>query len=184
MPGWPEPIQEDYGGADRFHGFLAQELMPAIAGAWPADLADQTLYGHSMGGLFTLHALLNHPNSFRNFVASSPSIWWSDRQVLDAVPAFARRVETGAAQPRVLITIGATEQDPPTTVPAGMTREAMEKLVADARMVTNAAELAARLDAIKGGAGYLVRYRPLDEDDHTTSLTTSIGRALAFALRP
>jgi hypothetical protein len=104
--------------------------------------------------------------------------------VLDAVPAFARRVETGAAQPRVLITIGATEQDPPTTVPAGMTREAMEKLVADARMVTNAAELAARLDAIKGGAGYLVRYRPLDEDDHTTSLTTSIGRALAFALRP
>ena len=60
------------------------------------------------------------------------------------MPAFAARVEAGEAQPRVLISIGATEQDPPPTVPPGMTREAADKLVADARMVDNAAELGAR----------------------------------------
>jgi uncharacterized protein len=184
MPGWPEPKAEDYGGAEDFHRFLTEELRPLIAERWPIDPANQTLYGHSLGGLFTLYALLNHPDSFRTFVASSPSIWWNERAILDDVPAFAARVETGEAQPRVLISVGATEQEPPAIVPPGFTREQMEKTVADARMVDNAAELGARLEALKGAPGYLARYRALDEDDHATSLATSIGRMLGFALRP
>ena len=184
MPGWPEPKPEDYGGAEEFHRFLTEELRPLIAARWPIDPADQTLYGHSLGGLFTLYALLNHPTSFRGFVASSPSIWWNERAILDDVPAFAARIAAGEAQPRVLITIGATEQDPLAVVPPGFTRETAEKMIVDARMVENAAELGAQLEALKGGPSYLARYRALDEDDHTTSLATSIGRMLGFALRP
>jgi predicted alpha/beta superfamily hydrolase len=42
----------------------------------------------SWGGLFTLGVLLNHPETFHNFVASSPSIWWNRRSVLANVPAY------------------------------------------------------------------------------------------------
>jgi predicted alpha/beta superfamily hydrolase len=182
-PGWPEPTLEDFGGAEAFFGFITEELRPAIAAEWPINPADQTLYGHSLGGLFALHALFNHPEAFRNFVASSPSIWWNDRAILKDEVGFARCVEAGDAAPRVLITIGATEQDGMTELPPGYTQEAADKLIVEARMVDNAAELGARLAALSGPAGYEARYRALHEDDHTTALATSIARAITFALR-
>jgi hypothetical protein len=184
MPGWPESKAEDYGGAEDFHGFLTEELEPLIAASFPIDPADKTLFGHSLGGLFTLHALLNHPQSYRNFVASSPSIWWNQRAILGDIPPFARRVEAGEVQPRVLITMGATEQDPPRVAPPGLTLERGAQTIADARMVDNAAEFSGQLAALKGGPGYHVRYRSLDEDDHATSLATAIGRMMSFTLRP
>ncbi len=183
QPGWPEPRAEDFGGAEAFLDFLVNELRPLIAERFEGDVDSQTLYGHSLGGLFTLYALFRRPDSFRNFVASSPSIWWNDRAILKDVEAFARRVEAGEVSPRVLITIGADEQAKLATPPPGMSREAADRLIAAARMVDNAAELGARLAALDGRSGYLARYRALDEDDHTTSLATSIGRALSFALR-
>lgn len=183
VPGWPEPTEADFGGAEDFYRFLVEELRPAIAAGWQVDPADQTLYGHSLGGLLTLHVLFAHPDSFRNFVASSPSIWWNERAILADVPAFARRVEAGEVTPRVLITIGATEQEPPKALPPGMTQEDANQRIAQARMVDNAADLGGRLAALKGAPGYEARYRGLDEDDHSTSLGTSIARAISFALR-
>ena len=72
---------------------------------------------------------------------TSPSIWWNDRAVLAGEADVARRVETGEIEPRVLVTIGAFEQDPPKVPPPGMTAEAVAELVAEGRMVENALEL-------------------------------------------
>lgn len=122
------------------------------------------------------------PPPFRTFAANSPSIWWNGRDILGRERAFVRAIEAGEARPRVLITVGAAEQDPPRRAPPGIGLEYVAKRTAEARMVDNAAELGARLAAAKGAPGYLARYRALDEDDHTTALTTSIGRMLSFAL--
>jgi hypothetical protein len=184
MPGWPAPDPDDFGGADAFLAFLTDELRPLIAERFQGDPADQTLYGHSLGGLFTLHALFERPDAFRAYVASSPSIWWNGRELLQREAALAARIEAGDVAPRVLITIGETESEPPAELPPGYDRETADKMVADARMVENAAELGVRLAALKGGPGYVARYRALHEDDHTTSMATSIGRTLSFALRP
>ena len=183
-PGMPPAKAEDYGGAPLFLRFLLEELRPAIAGAWPVNAGDQTLYGHSLAGLFVLGALFNHPRSFRNFVASSPSIWWNSRAVLDDEPAFADAVRAGAAAPRVLITVGVREQEAPTTPLPGMSRAQMETLVSQSRMVDNARELAARLQQIDSGPGRQVRFQAFEDEDHLTVVPASIGRALAFALRP
>ena len=87
-PGLPPPKLADYGGADLFRRFLIEELRTAIAADWPVNADDQTLYGHSLGGLFVLETLFAHPASFRGFVASSPSIWWNHRGLLRPRPGI------------------------------------------------------------------------------------------------
>jgi len=182
-PMMPPARLEDYGGSEDFYRFLTEELRPAIAAAYSVDADDQTLYGHSLAGLFTLDVLFNHPASFRTFVASSPSIWWNSRSVLQGERGFAGKVEARAAQPRVLILVGAREQDTPDALLPGMTRGQMKTLVEESRMVDNASELAGRLGRIKGGPGYGVRFHAFEDEDHLTVLPASISRALAFALR-
>lgn len=204
-PGLPPPRIEDYGGSEEFYRFLTEELLPVIADTYPTDAGNRTLYGHSWGGLFTLGVLLRHPEAFRTFVASSPSIWWNKRSILDDVPGFIRRVRARDVAPRALITVGGAEQKVPDPLPPvlvdGVTkrmpaapailRRPIAKLVAwkmvrDYRMVSNARELAARLRRVKGAPAYMVRYHVFAAEDHLTHLTAlpaSIGRALDFALR-
>jgi hypothetical protein len=184
VPGLPPPVAENYGGAEDFHRFLTEELRPIIAAGWPVDAAEQTLYGYSLGGLFTLVSLFTQPASFKTFVAASPSIWWNDRAVLEGEAAFARRVEAGEVAPRVLVSIGALEQTVPKVVPPGYTPEQLEELNAAAQMVDNARELAQRLAALKGADGYEARFHLFDAEDHLSAQAASVGRAVDFALRP
>jgi uncharacterized protein len=183
-PGLPEPTPENYGGAELFRRFLVEELRPLIAGRWPVDPDDQTLYGYSLGGLFTLVALFADPTAFKTFVAASPSIWWNDRAVLEGEAAFARRVEAGEIAPRVLVTIGEHEQDPPKVPPPGMTEEAIAELIARGRMVDNARELGARLAALSGRDGYEGRFHLFAGEDHLSAMAAAVGRGVDFALRP
>jgi ferri-bacillibactin esterase len=181
-PGQPPIKLEDYGGSELFYRFLVEELRPAIASAYAVSASNQTLYGHSWGGLFTLTVLFNHPASFRSFVASSPSIWWNQRSILSNEPSFARAIEVGAAAPRVLMLVGKAEQEVPERLPPGMTRAQVETLLSESRMVDNAREMAGRLQQLNGGPGYEVRFHAFEGEDHLTATSASVGRALAFAL--
>lgn len=202
-PGQPPPKPEDYGGSEDFYRFLTEELRPMIAAAYPVDANNQTLYGHSIAGLWTLGVLFNHPASFRNFVASSPAIWWNKRSVLADVPGFVGKIGAGECTPRALIVVGAKEQDVPATLPPVMTsamanklpkvpsvvrnligRFAYKRMILDWRMVDNALDLAMRLQRVKGAPGYCVRYHAFEGEDHLTALPASISRALSFALIP
>ena len=183
-PGLPELTPENYGGGQLFRRFLVEELRPVVAAGWSVNQDDQTLYGYSLGGLFTLNALFDDPTAFNAYVAASPSIWWNDRAVLAGEADFARRVEAGEVAPRLLVTIGENEQDAPKVPPPGMTPEAAAELVAEARMVENALELGARLAALKGAAGYDARFHCFEGEDHLSAMAASIGRAVDFALRP
>ena len=174
----------DYGDAVRFHRFLVEELRPAIETAYPTDPADRTLIGYSLGGLFALHVLFRHPGEFRTVVAGSPSIWWNDREVLADEAAFADAVRSGVAAPRVLITSDGLEQSPAGFVlpPSGPQREQGLQAIAAARMVDNARDLAARLNALKGGPTYVVRYTLFDGETHETGIPAATSRAIGFAL--
>ncbi len=64
------------GGASNFLQFLKQELMPHLAQRLPIKSSGHTLYGASMGGLFTVYAFVNEPQLFTSFLAIDPSLWW------------------------------------------------------------------------------------------------------------
>jgi predicted alpha/beta superfamily hydrolase len=183
QPGLPPPTAENYGGADDFRRFLVEELRPAILASYPVNAADQTLFGYSLGGLFTLSVLFNHPTAFRTFGAASPSIWWNKRAVLKDEPRLAAAVSGKTAAPRILVTIGADEQKAGAEPPPGMTPAEERKLMREARMVDNARELGERLAALKGAKGYATQFQAFEREDHLTSIAASISRTLAFALR-
>jgi predicted alpha/beta superfamily hydrolase len=65
------------GGADKFLGFIKNELIPYVDKTYPSN-GDNTLWGHSLGGLFVMYALLNEPKTFKSYIAVDPSFWWDN----------------------------------------------------------------------------------------------------------
>jgi len=98
------------GGADGFLDFLAGDLRKAVAARVPIDTSQQALFGHSLGGLFVLHALFTHPDTFQSYVAASPSIWWGDRAILVEMERYLRRASPHDSSRRLLLTVGGSEQ--------------------------------------------------------------------------
>ncbi|MEG0946174.1 MAG: alpha/beta hydrolase-fold protein, partial [Comamonas sp.] len=64
------------GGADVFLDWIAQQLQPLLQSQLPLNAQQQTLVGHSYGGLLTLHTLFTRTAMFQRYVAASPSLWW------------------------------------------------------------------------------------------------------------
>lgn len=175
-----------YGRLDDYLRMLDEEVKPRVEAEVAIDRGDQTLMGHSLGGLTTLHALFRRTASFLHFVAIAPSIWWNDREVLQHEAAFAERVKAGAVQARALISVGALEST--VRFPAAHAaklpapRETFEEMAAFCRMVEDATELATRLKAVER-PGFAVQGVVHAGDDHNMVPPAGIARGICFALR-
>lgn len=169
-----QDLLPDQGGADRFLDFIAHEAMPVIASIAPVDCRRQSLVGHSLGGLFVLHALFTRAALFRSYVAGSPSIWWNECEILSKEAAF-RSSGAGAADRRLLIAVGGDERSPDSEVLSERARR-----LRMARMVGNASEMAERLTA----SGHIFcQYVLFDGENHISVVPAMLARALAFSLR-
>jgi predicted alpha/beta superfamily hydrolase len=91
--GTVDPIPTS-GGADKFLDFIQTELVPEVEKRY-ATHPYRILAGHSLGGLFAIHALINRPELFNACIATSPSLWWdSFRTVHQAQEFFAKQKES------------------------------------------------------------------------------------------
>lgn len=68
------------GEADSFLSFINEELKPFVETNFRTNGFD-ILHGHSFGGLFAIHTLVNHTSSFDAFIAIDPSLWWDEKVV-------------------------------------------------------------------------------------------------------
>lgn len=94
-----DPLTGDpSGGADAFLDLMRDRMLPAVAAQAPIDRSQQTLWGHSYGGLLTLHALLTRPQQFSFYAPASPSLWWGDGAILQEREGFAQRMVGHSAQ--------------------------------------------------------------------------------------
>lgn len=186
FPTQPPLAEADQGGgSELFYRFITEELRPAVSSSYSIDAQQQTLYGHSLGGLFVLGVMFKHPESFNNYVASSPSIWWDSKSVLKEESGFLAKAKSAKHPIRVLICVGAKEQDPYSQAPPGnMPLSEVNKRIAEARMVDNARSLASRLSHSGAKSGLLVRFQEFSGEDHLSVIPASISRALEFALEP
>ena len=75
------------GGADNFLKFFETELMPAIEKDYRVQ-PYRILAGHSLGGLFAIHAMISKPGLFNSYIAVSPSLQWENREALKRVEDF------------------------------------------------------------------------------------------------
>jgi len=171
------------GGLDDFIRVVVEEIRPAVARLAPTNPSDQTVMGHSLGGLAVLRMLFTRPGMFRTFVASSPSIWWSDHAILASEQAFREKVEAGEASPRLLIDVGGREQTPDAGALRHFGTMAEAQASADyCGMVENARALGLRLKALNGSDGYVVETVIFDDEGHVSVLPAAISRGLQFAL--
>lgn len=75
------------GGADKFLDFIQTELVPDVEKRY-ATQPYRIFAGHSLGGLFAVHAMIARPDLFNACIASSPSLWWDDFRTLHQAQEF------------------------------------------------------------------------------------------------
>jgi predicted alpha/beta superfamily hydrolase len=73
-----EQRTRDYTGetSKAFLDVILTTIKPEVQARYSVDLKRQSLWGHSFGGLFTLYALLQHPEAFQTWIAASASLWY------------------------------------------------------------------------------------------------------------
>lgn len=74
---------ETSGGASNFIKYIDEELKPFINDKYPTE-NNNTIVGHSTGGLFVLYSYLYHESSFDNYLAIDPSLWWDKENLVKA----------------------------------------------------------------------------------------------------
>ncbi len=102
---WPEQ-----GGAEAFLEFIEEEVKPAMERDYPIDRGRQTIFGHSLGGLFVLQVLLTRPDMFQTYVAGSPSIHWNKRFIQENAERLSDRLSAENLQVSVLLAAGEIEK--------------------------------------------------------------------------
>ena len=75
------------GGADNFLKFFETELIPEIEKTYRVQ-PYRILAGHSLGGLFAVHAMISKPGLFNSYVAVSPSLQWENQATLKLAEEF------------------------------------------------------------------------------------------------
>ncbi|HRF08564.1 MAG TPA: alpha/beta hydrolase-fold protein [Xanthobacteraceae bacterium] len=172
---------EQTGGADAFLSFLEEELKPAIEREFRVDKQRQALFGHSFGGLFTLHTLFTKPDAFQTYIAASPSIWWADRAISKTRDAFIRS-RPDLAGKRILLLVGGLEQElAPYQVKAKDAAET-ERRLRDRRMVSDARELRDRLLSLQKN-GLEVSFEEIANETHMSVMPYAAIKAFRFAFR-
>lgn len=156
------------GGADLFLDLIAQDIRPRVAALAAVDDGRQALWGHSYGGLFTLHALFTRPDLFQTYIAASPSLWWQDGFILTEEKRFQ------GAPVRLLMTRGDAEArsrppNPTRTPPPGRADFPASALP----------DLAERLRAFPSMQVEFIAFPGLS---HGEALGASLAPALRFAL--
>jgi hypothetical protein len=75
------------GGADKFLKFIETELIPYIEKSYRTH-PYRILAGHSLGGLFAIHAMVSRPELFNSYVAVSPALQWDNQVVVKRAEDF------------------------------------------------------------------------------------------------
>jgi hypothetical protein len=68
------------------------------------------LFGHSLSGLFVLWTLFTRAELFQYYLASSPSIWWNDHEILAYADEWCNYGHmTRPEKRKLMITVGSEE---------------------------------------------------------------------------
>jgi predicted alpha/beta superfamily hydrolase len=95
------------GGGARFLTFLKTELIPFVESRYPADSTRRALLGSSLGGLFTLHAMLAEPRLFAGYAAVSPAVTYAESAAFGEEADYARAHRELPA--RLYVAVGGAE---------------------------------------------------------------------------
>lgn len=80
------------GGADDFRRFIVEEVQPIINDTYRTN-GETTVLGESLAGFFIVDTLLRAPDSFDNYIAVSPSVWWQEMALANNAGQYLQAAE-------------------------------------------------------------------------------------------
>ncbi|MEM7728487.1 MAG: alpha/beta hydrolase-fold protein [Pseudomonadota bacterium] len=178
MLGFTDP--SDYGGLSGFLDMIEQDALPALerVGVVPSKLA---VFGHSFGALAVMTALIERPALFGGLIAVSPTVYYNNDAMLDALDTLQARLEATDASPRVHVSVGALESTfDPNTLPPAM-HEARKAWMVREAMVEKARRLA---DTLEGLPGLASDFMVVPDETHVGAPYAALPHALRFVLPP
>lgn len=98
------------GGAEQLLATIDRRIHAELAQRVALDASRQTLWGHSLGGLFVLHALYARSSTFTAYAAASPSLWWREGALLGA-PEQQFLAAPGQRARQLLLMLGGSERE-------------------------------------------------------------------------
>jgi predicted alpha/beta superfamily hydrolase len=175
---------EGYGGQAAYLRMIEEEAKVLTAQHARINASDQTLIGHSLGGLTSLTVLFSNPAMFQRYVAISPSIWYANRWVLTLVDAFEEKVRSGAVNARLFLSTGEFEEiDPPfppfPKAKMPMPEEVFKAMMLDCAMVTLPAQLTERLKPLCG-ARFDMKFVIHKDEDHRSVVPAGIAGGIYY----
>ncbi|NVK18441.1 MAG: alpha/beta hydrolase [Methylocystaceae bacterium] len=174
---WP-PL----GGGDRFLDVLIKDIKPFVEQRYRVDTKAETLYGHSLGGLLTLHCLVTKPSAFERYAAASPSLWFNNRKIIRDLTSFQHSTTT-EPKIRLRLTVGTDEEDL-----LGWSLKYREdikmrkKWIKQNRMVTNTKKLAENIQKTEGRIS--LEYDIYGKMEHAIANAPAFYDALRLTVEP
>lgn len=96
------------GQANNHLAFIRNDVFKFVEANYRTDPSNRTYFGFSLGGLFGTYALMAHPDSFKNYILGSPSLW-SDIPLLFSLENAA--LKSKAQEINLFITYGELEKE-------------------------------------------------------------------------
>lgn len=170
IPGAPEPTLPEgrrLGGAAEFLRFVTEEVQPFVENRYDVAEEGSILFGSSLGGLFTLYAMLERPEAFDAYIAVSPALWWDDGALLESARAFRPPARLHRS---LFLSVGSEEE-----------REDVPAL-ASFKLVSNVRTLADELGA-EDDSGLRLRAFIGEGESHTTVVPVALTRGLRWLVQ-
>ena len=142
------------GGSAAFRAFLRDELLPDVKARFRTT--DETaIVGESLAGLFIVETLFEAPDLFDTYIAVDPSLWWNDKALVKAAPAW---VKAHAGAKATLFLAGSADG--------------------------NTAMVAELADALRAAPALNVLYTPMPDERHATIFHPAATKAFRAVLGP
>ncbi|MBN2574298.1 MAG: alpha/beta hydrolase [Deltaproteobacteria bacterium] len=148
------------GHAQEFLSVIEHEIIPLVEREYRGDARYRVLAGSSLGGLFTLYAMLARPDLFYGIVAVSPAAQWANDWLLD----FEAEFHKSGRSLRGRLFVTAAEDEVP------MILEGAQRF--DARLRTR------DLSGLRYG------FRLIEGERHAGTKAEGYNRGLRFAFAP
>jgi predicted alpha/beta superfamily hydrolase len=107
--------EPDSGGARQFFTHLTGQLWSELDRRHPVDKNRRVIAGHSLGGLFALHALFQSKPFFNAAIVGAPSLWWNNHRYPGQLARFHKRhpafAASLAAPARLFLGIGENDTE-------------------------------------------------------------------------
>ncbi|QCO18304.1 alpha/beta hydrolase (plasmid) [Azospirillum brasilense] len=161
------------GGRDDFLAFLETQVIPAVEARLPIDRQRRTLFGHSLGGLFSLYVLYTRGDLFQTYIAADPAIWWGGQAILGEQAAFLDRAARDGVAPGTALLIETSGKLLERPLPPAEA-ERLKRL----RSGQTGREVAATLAAVPG---LRLAFHDFVEESHGSMLPLAVADALRFA---